>query len=133
MKTDETRIVKFNEFFDSDRDISKNVNIEDYPPDAVDYKYTGLPMIIYTYAIGLKGLTPVLKVQNNYSTKQMYNNCFTVSISNDPKIIDGDSDKITHSDLTKLFKWVVRNKIILINLWHYDIDNQDFFDNLKKA
>ena len=129
---DDTRIVKFNEFFDS-KNVNPNVsNVEKYPPDGVDPEFTGLPMYLWIYTIGIDNHQPILEVQRNYNTKLNSNDCFVISISNNPKILKGDRGEISDTDLKKVFTWITKNEKILLNLWYMVIDDETFLDSIEK-
>jgi hypothetical protein len=120
---DNSRIVKFNEFYKSDP-------TEEFTPDPIDSEFTGLPMMVWLYTLGNKGQLPILKVQNTYTDKIDSDIRFTITISDAPKIINGDTREITDSDLEKVFTWIILNKKILIDMWDEKIDDDEFFEKM---
>jgi hypothetical protein len=111
-------------------------NFEELVPIGIEPKYTGLPIFIYVYTIGVEGdkLFPILKAQNNYSTKMKLNDCTKITIANNPTMMDDDLENITESDVMKIFNWIKQNKNVLIDLWYIQnkVNAQNFKSKLIK-
>ncbi len=60
-----------------------------------------------------------------------------LSIEIDSHKVVGDTDKISKTELNKIFKWLDLNKTILLKYWNEardgKIDNGDVIDHLKKV
>ena len=76
---------------------------------------------------------PRIKVMRTYNNKMDKNDLFSVSISENPKIVAGDQGDIKNSDLKKIFSFIKDNYKTLMKLWNEEYDDmQDFVKDLIK-
>lgn len=72
---------------------------------------------------------PRIKVQNNYTDKVQSDNMFSISISDEPKII-GDTGKLKTKDIIYFINFVKRNKLILTQYWNAQKEIEDVLETL---
>jgi hypothetical protein len=131
MEADNTFIMKFGKYTEIN-ELYKPKVVSKHSPDWISFKYTGLPMIVWIYPVGVEGHSPVLRVQNNYDKIPSFDKAFIVSISDSPHILIGDKNSISYTDLEKVFKWIAVNKRLLTFMWKCMIDDSIFFKKMKK-
>ncbi len=93
-------------------------------------KATGLPVNIW---ISSKEPShgPRIKVQNNYLLNLQASNFFSVSISDEPKVVAGDIGNLSSKDLQSVYKWVILYKDDLLDVWNGTLYPTAFIKKLK--
>jgi hypothetical protein len=94
-------------------------------------KKTGLPMIIWVSSErGSHGAR--IKVANNYNPRVMIEDTFSVSVSENPKVLTGEQRDISNNDLQKVFSWIKLNLEPLLKYWNAELTTDEFGELLKK-
>jgi hypothetical protein len=93
-------------------------------------KTTGLPMIVW---VSEKRAShgPRIKVSRSYNHKVLIGDTFSVSISDTPEIVAGDTGDIKSIDVRKVYDWVVLNKETLLEYWNSDILTDELISKIK--
>lgn len=95
-------------------------------------KTTNLPMVIWILSkTGKEKHGPRIKAQNHYGDKIESGSWFSLTIDDSPKVT-GDTKDISSKDITKIKKFIIQNKDILLQHWNLDIDTNELFKKLKK-
>ncbi len=101
-----------------------------WPMLGLSRKRTGLPIRIYIsekldfFIID----EPHIKVQNNYSP-YIKGKCFSISIAEEPKILNRKRIKIKQTDLEKIYLFIKKNKTLLLRLWNEEISQMELMQN----
>jgi hypothetical protein len=79
---------------------------------------------------------PRIKVNYDNSLKFDNNYNFSVSISDDPKVISGNTEenvikKIGKSTLEDIFDWILLNQEILLKYWNSEITTREMLNSIK--
>ncbi len=116
------------------KEFEKDLNEAEFLFEMANYyeDVTGLPMVIWVGSKSKAKHGPRIKVQRNYIQRMDSSDLFTVSISDDPQIVAGNKGSITTDDLGKVFKWVIVNKDILLQLWRMEFRDFHQFEKLIK-
>lgn len=96
-------------------------------------RQTGLNMNIYVTDDGSDvnhGMR--IKVQNNYNPKFQKDNTFTLSISDDPKIMVGDTGCLKTKDINAVVEFVKKYQDELILTWNLDLGIVEFVELIEK-
>jgi hypothetical protein len=94
---------------------------------------TGLPMIIWFELKSIKRQHWYrIKVQQNYSQKLRKDLFVSMSISNNPKIEDGEW-KLTNDDYELVKKFIKINLNTILKLFKDEIFDTDFYKLIKKV
>lgn len=96
---------------------------------SISTKKTGLPLKIYVSAKGKTKHGPRIKVSSLYGDRIHPDRLFTITISENPKVI-GDTAGIKVEDIQEIVEFVVDNTGILLAHWNEEIDTDDLFDSL---
>lgn len=92
--------------------------------------YTGLPMVIFISPKGNAKHGPRIKVQVNYSQKANMKDAWTVTISDDPEVIDSKK-QMPAKDLKLVKEFIIKNKEILLKHWNDSTDPVKTVQSLK--
>lgn len=92
-------------------------------------KKTGLPLKIYVSAKGNSKHGARIKISSLYGDKIKFDELFSVTISDDPKII-GKHFNIKSEDISKVIEFVLDNKEALLLYWNEKIDTDELIDLL---
>lgn len=95
-------------------------------------KTTGLPMIVYVSEKKASHAARI-KVSRTYNHRVLIGDTFSISISDNPKIVAGDEGKITSSDLKKVFDWIILNKETLLKYWNNELLTDELIELIKKV
>ena len=97
----------------------------------LDHLDTGLPMLVW---VSEKRAShgPRIKVARTYNHRTIPGDTFSVSITNIPKVVAGDTGDITTKDVKLVFQWVILNKELLLKYWHDHIVTRELYVELKK-
>ena len=99
---------------------------------SISQKFTGLDVIVFVETFGEQ--IPIIRFQDNVSSKIKNDDLVSVSISDEPEVLDCDIDSIK-IDLCKIDAvkyWIVNNKSILLDYWYGLITTDRLFERLKK-
>ena len=99
---------------------------------SISQKYTGLDVIVFVETC--REQIPIIRFQDNVSSKVQMDDLVSVSISDDPELLDCDIDSIK-IDLCKIDAvkdWIVDNKSILLDYWYGLITTDILFERLKR-
>lgn len=88
----------------------------------------GLPMIVWV-SVKLHSAGARVKVQKDDSTRINPNNTFSVSISDEPRIVAGEYND--NKNLELLCKWIKLNKDVLLNYWNFEISTKEMLEKIK--
>jgi len=94
----------------------------------LDEKCTNLPVDVHVYCLKTLHSWPFLKATK--SGEKSVTGTALVTISNDPKIIEGKLDSRT---FTAIKKWIKLNKKVLLDHWYYMTDSVELFEKVKKV
>jgi hypothetical protein len=93
---------------------------------------TGLPFIIWI-SPKMSSHGARIKVQGDYSNKLRKDLLFTVTISDEPKVI-GDTGELSESDINLAKEFVKLNMEVLLDYWNeVDVNLASIFSKLKKV
>lgn len=92
---------------------------------------TGLPFNCYLAVEPRCKHSPRIKVQQDYGNKVNLQNCCSVTISNNPKIIAG-SWKLDNKDFQKLQRYIILNLEHLLDIWNDEVSALERKTKLKK-
>lgn len=81
---------------------------------------------------------PRIKVSYDNSLRFDNNNIFSISISDNPQVVAGNTEEnvikqIGKSNLDDIFDWVKLNKVVLEKYWNSNIDTQEILNLLKRV
>lgn len=100
---------------------------------SISHKFTGLDVIVFVETCGEQ--IPIIRFQDNVVlAKVQMDDLVSVSISDDPDVLDCDIDSIK-IDLWKIDAvkdWIVNNKGILLDYWYGLITTDILFERLKR-
>lgn len=99
---------------------------------SISHKFTGLDVIVFVETCGEQ--IPIIRFQDNVSSKVQMNDLVSVSISDEPDVlnVDIDSIKIDLCKIDAVKDWIVNNKSILLDYWYGFITTDILFERLKK-
>jgi hypothetical protein len=89
---------------------------------------TGLPMVVWV-SVKLHSAGARVKVQKDDSTKINPNNTFSVSISDEPRIVAGEYND--NKNLEQLYGWIILNKDVLLQYWNFEISTKEMLEKIK--
>ena len=92
---------------------------------------TGLNMVIYISTKFEVPHGPRLKVCKKHGDK-FIGDTFSVTISDEPKIIGKIGKEITSDDIISVFNFIKINQSIMLDYWNLEIDTADLITNMKK-
>lgn len=107
-------------------------NMKNIRLSSISQKYTGLDVIVFVETFGEQ--IPIIRFQDNISSKVQMDDLVSISISNNPEVLDCDIDSIK-IDLCKIDAvkdWIVNNKSILLDYWYGFITTDILFERLKR-
>ena len=93
-------------------------------------KTTGLPVSIWISTKGYIKHSARIKVSRSYGDRIRFENFFTITVSDNPKII-GDVGDINSEDVQEVISFVIKNQEMLLSLWNEEISPIDFTDSIK--
>ena len=99
---------------------------------SISHKFTGLDVIVFVETCGEQ--IPIIRFQDNVSSKVQMDDLVSVSISDNPEVlnIDIDSIKIDLCKIDAVKNWIVKNKSILLDYWYGLITTDILFERLKR-
>lgn len=99
---------------------------------SISHKFTGLDVIVFVETCGEQ--IPIIRFQDNVSSKVQMDDLVSVSISDEPDVlnVDIDSIKIDLCKIDAVKDWIVNNKSILLDYWYGFITTDILFERLKK-
>lgn len=96
---------------------------------------SGLPVIVWV--LGENSIChnlPRIKFQNNYANKVQIHNLISLTISDDPQVLNKTIKlEITTNDFEKIRSWVIFNKDLLLRYWNYNATIEDLIKEIKKV
>lgn len=94
---------------------------------------TGLPRVIWvSVKTGGERHGPRIKVQKTEANKVTPNDWFSVTISDEPKIVNNSKKiKISSRDYKKIVKWIELNKKVLLDYWNCKTNTLDMIQTLQ--
>ena len=100
----------------------------------LDSRDTGIQGIVIYVSPAQHSSGPRIKVGKNSGAMRSHRNSFSMTISDNPKIIAGSPDGITNSKNIELIKiWIKKNKDILLKYWKKEIFTRDLFNEIKSV
>ena len=99
---------------------------------SISHKFTGLDVIVFVETCGEQ--IPIIRFQDNISSKVQMDDLVSVSISDNPEVLDYniDSIKIDLCKIDAVKDWIVNNKSILLDYWYGLITTDILFERLKR-
>ena len=99
---------------------------------SISHKFTGLDVIVFVETCGKQ--IPIIRFQDNVSSKVQMDDLVSVSISDEPEVlnVDIDSIKIDLCKIDAIKDWIVNNKSILLDYWYGFITTDRLFEKLKR-
>jgi hypothetical protein len=99
---------------------------------SISQKYTGLDVIVFVETCGEQ--IPIIRFQDNVSAKVQMDDLVSVSISDNPELLDCDIDSIGISSVQiySVKDWIVNNKSILLDYWYGLITTDILFERLNR-
>lgn len=93
---------------------------------------TGLSRIIWvSVKSGRERHGPRIKVQHDKVTKVQKNNWVSVSIDDDPRVVEGNADLIK-DEITVIKKFILDNKKTLLDYWNGATSTRQMLDSIKQ-
>ena len=90
---------------------------------------TGLPMIVWFLGRGGEKHGPRLKVQSNHSQSISPTNLISITISDNPELVQGNIDQ---EDFKLIKKFILLNKDLLLKYWNHELSTIEFLNQIKK-
>ena len=99
---------------------------------SISHKFTGLDVIVFVETLGEQ--IPIIRFQDNVSSKVQMDDFVSVSISDVPEVLgcDIDSIEISSVQIDAVKDWIVNNKCILLDYWYGLITTDILFERLKR-
>lgn len=96
---------------------------------------SGLPVIIWILGeTSVCHNLPRIKFQNNYANKVQIQNLISLTISNNPQVLDKNIKlEISINDFEKIRKWVIKNRNLLMKYWKHKIFVEEFLKSIKQV
>ena len=97
---------------------------------------TGLDKTIWV-SVKLHSSGPRIKVNYDNSLRFNERNNFSVSISESPLVIAGDTEenvikKIGKQSLDNIYDWVILNRVVLLNYWNSKISTREMLATIQE-
>ena len=96
---------------------------------------SGLPVIVWILGeISVCHNLPRIKFQNNYANKVQIQNLISLTISDNPQVLDKNIKiEISSNDFEKIRKWVIMNRNLLMKYWKHEIFVDEFLKSIKQV
>ncbi len=92
-------------------------------------KDTGLPMAVYLTTRDTDHQGARVKVSRSHGRKLNLDRLVSVSISDDPRVVDGFG--LLHQDLRLVRAWILLNRDVLLRYWNHGLSTADMMAALR--
>jgi len=101
----------------------------------IQKEYTNLPCNIYVDDFGCENKqreinVPKIYFQDNNNDKFDVDYLVSISISNEPKILDNIKINLSEKEINEIKKFIINNENILLKQWYQEVDELDLFKKI---